>query len=110
MQDIQKMTDAELVEAVAREVLGWDDVVHYTLDRRGLVRTHPDNIGIAFNPFTDMNDLQMVKDKFDDYQVRYRKGLYDVCVFNLNGVYGATRDNEARAWLEAALSAEREKG
>jgi len=99
----KNMTDEELVEAVAREVLFYKGDIH---SKRPIFLLHLKEKW-AWMPFSDMNDLQMVKDKFDDYEIRYRKGLYDVCIFHIRGVYGATRITETRAWLEAALAAKR---
>lgn len=103
------MTDTELVERVAREVMGWDDVVHYTLDRLGLVRTSPDNIGITFDPLTDMNDLQLVKDKLRETGWEIESHIHsnaEAMVYLFSGDCGSIHQQaatEAHAILQAAL-------
>lgn len=111
--DVKDMTDAELVEAVAREVIGWKNVIHFSLDRLTVVNCDAEPFGSeCFDPFHDANDLQMVKDKFDYWEVDGKKpDFYEVFILNHNfTVIGTSREKtEARAWLEAALMAGREK-
>lgn len=114
---IQKMTDAELVEAVAREVMGWEDIVHYGVNRLGILRTGIDEIlNGCWEPFTDMNDLLMVLERFEGWELSYsvtmsRDGhkMYWCVIFdNKGGLAGVAHNiDKARAVLEACLTAER---
>ena len=115
MQDIQKMTDAELVEAVAREVL---NITNYKVFDRIIqpivkwenIDTYPE----AWRPFSDMNDLFMVLEKVERWEIhRYRDG-YRVAMVKTIGPneeswIGNFNCDLPRAVLEAALSAERGK-
>lgn len=101
------MTDAELVEAVAREVLK----VHIQTYSDGTVMIDEKDKIREFHPFSDMNDLQMVKDKFESWII-IKDG--DTGIHKATVIVGdkATRmicNSEWRAVCEAALTAEREK-
>ena len=110
------LTDAELVEAVAREVLGWKEIIHYGIDRLGIMRTDFELCDQSlWFPFTDMNDLFMVLEKADEYQLTYFKTMSEDrhkkfwCIIWKDGFPVGTAHNESlpRAVLEACLTAER---
>ena len=111
MNDIKSLNDAELVEAVAREVLECNVTGDWGTSGKIICKTPP--IGIQFDPFHDANDLQMVKDKFEYWEIR-RDGNdnYRCAIFwdADEGVSVVTAHAEARAVLEAALEAKGEKG
>jgi len=114
--DIKEMTDSELVEVVAREVMGFDLIEVDGLECWYREKDESSKIfGRNFSPLLDMNDLFMVLEKFEEWSIShdetetgnrcliYREMEYvilaDVC-----------SDTLPRAVLEAALSAERGKG
>jgi hypothetical protein len=112
MDTIKALTDAELVEAVAREVL---EITKLGSDFEGDdYYQFKDAVGY-FDPFTDMNDLQMVKDKLREMgfwaDIKISPGEKVKIKLHKNGTIKADSwaDNEPRAWLEAALAAERGK-
>lgn len=110
---MDKLTDAELVERVAMEVLKFESD-WYAL---GTAFRRPARMGerklVWWRPFSDMNDLQMIKDKFEYWEIR-RDGNdnYRCAIFwdDDEGVSVVTAHTEARAVLEAALKAKGEKG
>ena len=113
MQDIQKMTDAELVEAVAREVL---NITNYKVFDRIIqpivkwenIDTYPE----AWRPFSDMNDLFRMLEKFDNWQVdkmTTQDGSVSYQVIMYDGEIIVIAETLPRAILEAVLSAERGK-
>lgn len=114
MTDIKDMTDAELVEAVAREVLGYD-VVSVRPNNANAIAVWVENAPLWIDLLHDMNDLQMVKDKFDRYRENMDRasGYYEVTLHNQYwqpvGYCIQNSNNNVRAWLEAALMAERGK-
>ena len=70
-----------------------------------------------FNPISDMNDLQIVKDKLKEAGwvltiISYATGQYEVRLHRVTVKEPIIvfYNNETRAVLEAALSAERGKG
>lgn len=107
------MTDAELVEAVAREVMGCNVTGDWGASGKIICKTPP--IGIQFDPFSDLNDLFMVLGKADEYQLTYSKTMSEDrhkkfwCIIWKDGFPVGTAHNESlpRAALEAALTAER---
>lgn len=103
-------TDAELVEAVAREVLKFDESWILVISQYGSVGMMHDTTPAEYwYPLTDANDLRMVKEKFVDYQHKKRKGRHEVIIYGEGGgMYAAESRSEVRAWLEAALKARRE--
>jgi len=105
------MTDAELVEAVAREVMGCIVTGDWGTSGKIVCKTPP--IGIQFDPFHDMNDLQMVKDKFFVYKESKNGEWVEVTLYSMDvgskKLATVLRPNVVRAWLEAALEAERGK-
>jgi len=109
MGNIKDLTDAELVEAVAREVMGWDDIVHYGMNRLGILRTGTDEIlNGCWEPFTDMNDLFMVlegKAYTVDCSRQKKNFVVDLWDTEVETVAGTLQ----RAVLEATLEAERGK-
>ena len=110
MTEPKDMTDAELVEAVAREVLGCSVTGDWGTSGKIICKTPP--IGIQFDPFTDMNDLFIVPEKFDSWGI-HKEGTksYMACLYwnNNEGVSIGYGDTINRAVLEAALMAERGK-
>ena len=108
---IKNLTDAELVEAVAREVLGCSVTGDWGTSGKIICKTPP--IGIQFDPFHDMNDLTMVLEKFDDWRMENRFDRYMVTIWpdGPNKIpIEAQADTLPRVVLEAALKAKGEKG
>jgi len=113
--EIKSMTDAELVEAVAREVMGCNVTGDWGTSGKIICKTPP--IGIQFDPFTDMNDLFMVLEKFEEWQLIYSSAVCDRsskkywCTIWREGIPAGQSHNKVkpRAVLEAALAAERGK-
>lgn len=113
MSDIKDMTGAELVEAVAREVMGNDERIFYLNNYPHL--WDENKAARRWNPFSYMNDLQMVKDKLREmgYKITiiiYPSGdtIITLCPFLMDGEdIEIDCTNETRAWLEAALAAKR---
>lgn len=99
------LTDAELVEAVAREVLQWQ-VIGWNgpLACRDMAGNK-----VTFDPFYDLNDLFMVLDGDDSYMILKdgETGCYTVTVMMERKNAVATTNTLHRAILEAALMAER---
>ena len=109
------MTNAELVEGVAREVL------QHTQVRMGKKRTsttaffpiEDTEFGVmrqAFDPLNDMNDLFMVLDKFRYYKITKHIGGVDCILTSYAGetVIAENCATEADAVLQAALKAKGE--
>ena len=103
--NVDKMTDSELVERVAREVLNLnmvqrthDPEVTYIIDGNAIPR------GKAFRPFIDMNDLFRMLEKFDGYMI-YREAGKFWCRIFVDGlpIVNKMADTMPRAVLEAAL-------
>lgn len=113
MKDIGSMTDAELVEAVAREVMGYGNHWYLIKSDPPVMRTQLMGEPSLrwFRPFTDMNDLFMVLDKLDKYRItKGHNNWYGADVWIAeNVIHGTYGQSLTRAALEAALSAERVK-
>ena len=112
MIEYSDLTDAELVERVAREVLGWEDDFHFSKDRLVMMNTALE----SFNPFHDMNDLCLVLEKFRYYQITKHIGCNSIGKFDCLLSQYVGKDVEVRncntmhrAVLEAALEV-KEKG
>ena len=106
--EIKDMTEAELVEAVAREVL---DKEAYTAQGGRVFWAYTDNDGNKlariFDPFHDMNDLFTVLEKHDKWEI-VRTAVYTVNIWIAPGeIKQASSIFLPRAVLEAALAAER---
>ena len=69
IDEIKQMTDAELVEAVAREVMGWESTTDY--DGISTIWWHGEERVGVFHPLADMNDLFMVLERFSAWAVSY---------------------------------------
>lgn len=112
MTDIKDMTDAELVEAVAREVMGWD-VYGDAPSVSGIIYWMGKERLREWSPFADMNDTQLVKDKMREmgYKVKvilYPSGDVTVIIYqDIREVVMVESNTEVRAVLEAALAAKR---
>ena len=106
MNDIKSLNDAELVEAVAREVLECNVTGDWGTSGKIICKTPP--IGIQFDPFHDMNDLFMVLDNFDEWYIEKSDGQY-FCELGADVDNASTSDTLPRAVLEAALKAKGEK-
>lgn len=112
MTDIKNMTDAESVEAVAREVLGAVIVKTYIDDKGDVLCMFTADGKTTYHVrfLTDMNDLQIVKDKASFFMVVYGAPVQDQCYVTVKideSSGHATNSSEPRAWLEATLLAER---
>ena len=103
---IKNMTDAELVEQVVREVLGFTSAGSDS-DGTQWWRTDGKAFSFSFDPFTDMNDTQMVKDEFSKHNTWKDDFGYQVVIETEKAEYIVSAYNEPRAWLEAALTAKR---
>lgn len=113
------MTDSEMTERVAREVMGMDAKVNSsgkTEYIKGLWGDMP--VYREFSPIADANDLQMVKDKLREMgyeplisiRVNGRTEIYLWKDNELTDI-SVEADTEAHAILEAAIKAvERETG
>jgi hypothetical protein len=106
------MTDAELVEAVAREVMGYHEPWKLVISQHGTPRMMHDVIFQTqyFAPLTDVYDLQKVKDKLRGMGWTIRIDITpdrSVYVGILNGEYEfrVWADTEAHAICEAAIKA-----
>ena len=106
---MDKLTDAELVERVAMEVLKFESD-WYAL---GTAFRRPARMGerklVWWRPLTDANDLQMVLDNFDEWYIEKSDGQY-FCELGADVDNASTSDTLPRAVLEAALKAKGEKG
>ena len=106
------LTDAELVEAVAREVLGIKAVhMHGNLPiayKKQLWHVdHMYEYTDPWRPFRDLNDLFMVLEKHDKWEI-VRTAVYTVNIWIAPGeIKQASSIFLPRAVLEAALAAER---
>lgn len=113
MTEIKDLTDAELVEAVAREVLRWKTGSGLDL----YMQNHPelgilweDAVGkiIRFDPFHDMNDLFMVLEKFEAWEVgKDWDGNHCAVWDNQKQSSKVNKVDIVRAVLEAVLEARR---
>ena len=102
--EIKNMTDAELVEAVAREVLRRD--VKFLVDA---VLLGCECGYKKWNPLSDANDLFMVLEKHDKWEI-VRTAVYTVNIWIAPGeIKQASSIFLPRAVLEAALMARIEK-
>lgn len=68
------MTDSELVEAVARGVMGF-------VSHDGLAWREVNDDSYLWNPFHDANDLFMVLNQFDEYHIDYKDGEFMVVLW-----------------------------
>lgn len=104
------MTNAELVERVAREVL------QYTQVSMGTKRTsttaffpiEDTEFGVmwqGFDPLNDMNDLFMVLEKFDEYNIDYKDGEFMVALWADGEGFVSFANTLSLAVLQAALKA-----
>ena len=104
------MTNAELVERVARGVL------QYTQISMGTKRTsttaffpiEDTEFGVmwqAFDPLNDMNDLFMVLDQFDEFQIEYKDGEFMVVLWAAGEGFVSFANTFSLAVLQAALKA-----
>ena len=113
---MDKLTDAELVERVAREVLGCNVTGDWGTSGKIICKTPP--IGIQFDPFRDANDWLMALEEFEEWQITYSSTISEDrhkiywCTIWEDGIPIATGHNtdRVRAVLEAALEAKGEKG
>lgn len=97
------LTDAELVERVAREVTGRDAKFLVDAVLLGCECGYK-----KWDPLTDANDLQMVLDNFDEWYIEKSDGQY-FCELGADVDNASTSDTLPRAVLEAALMARIEK-
>jgi hypothetical protein len=103
------MTDTELVEAVAKEILEWENpMIEGDIAYIALTDNVFNNLWKSFNPFHNLNDLQLVKNKFERWNIHKDWDGFQVVIEQGNAMYVADADNEIRAWLEAALTAKKE--
>lgn len=99
------MTDSEMVEEVARKVMGF-------VSHDGLAWREVNDDSYLWDPFHDANDLFMVLEKFDKYRItKGHNNWYGADVWIAeNVIHGTYSKSIPRAVLEACLSAERGKG
>ena len=114
MSDIKQLTDTELVEAVAREVLGLSrnkNLTEYLERNPELMHKlwEQDGHWIEFNPFANANDLMMVLENFINYQITKLDNGYNVCIGEKGTWHEVDASTLPRAVLEAALMARIEK-
>lgn len=102
------MTDSELVEAVAREVMGRS--TKFLMDA---ILLGCEGGYRKWDPFNGMNDIQLVKEKLQEegYWMDIRispSGKTKIKLHKNGEVKGISHaNNEVRAWLEAALAVKR---
>lgn len=110
---MDKLTDAELVEAVAREVLGWEPI--QWIEGSLYVRKPENETSVPgetylFEPFHDANDWMMVLERQVEWQILRDKDNHWCVIWRDGFMVGAAHDpNLAHAVLEAALKAKGEK-
>jgi hypothetical protein len=102
------MTDAQMIEKVARDVMGFQIMGNGLV---GLMCRLDGEERISFNPFTDANDTQMIKDKLREMGWIIIIGLYRSSTTatlwreGLRELLTANADTEARAICEVAIKA-----
>lgn len=106
--EIKNMTDTELVEAVAKEILEWENpMIEGDIAYIALTDNVFNNLWKSFDPFTDLNDLLIVLEKHDKWEI-VRTAVYTVNIWIAPGeIKQASSIFLPRAVLEAALAAER---
>ena len=115
-----EMTDQELNEAIAIEVMGWHEFMGWWCEERLSHRNAPDGKEHwrkyktkDWNPTHDLNQAWMLVEKFKGTSL----SVHIYCGFALNGVqisknlkeisFVEFKDNPARALSEACLTAKR---
>jgi non-ribosomal peptide synthetase component F len=102
------MTDAQMVEKVAREVMGFDVRM---MECTSVVYSDDEGFRDVFSPLTDANDTQMIKNRLREMGwiiiiglqqnsvtvTLWREGLRELLTVNA--------DTESRAICEAAMEA-----
>lgn len=105
------MSDAEMVERVAREVIGFQAIIGWN---GNCLMCRPNGVEIiSFSPLTDANDTQMVKDKLREmgwfvgiHIEANGETLVNLITFTPGNRYiEINSDTEAIAICEAALKA-----
>lgn len=124
MKEPKDMTDDELVEAVAKEVMGWGKVMQdppgniiHEVDKENCFDCNfPEDCTVwkAFDPITDANDRDLVMGKYENWTVERWGSAHIVTIRTYkklcNQEYTAESVSFARACLEAALKTVRSEG
>jgi hypothetical protein len=111
-----KLTDAQMVEKVAREVMGYTDFeLNRNSPRYATWKNGESPFRQIFRPLTDANDTQMIKDKLREMGYRIRitidqSGFTYVIIFvTICGaeetIAMSMNKSESRAICEAAIKA-----
>lgn len=99
------MTNSELVEQVAREILGWKELVHINHDRLTVIRCDTDDFGKeVFDPFHDINDIYTILKKFKLWKTGHNElGFYVGIETDDEEYHYLSGDNLNRIALEVIL-------
>ena len=106
IDEIQKMTDSQINEAIATEVMGWNVLVGdymdwYRKDRRFMQPVD------SWNPTQDLNQCYEAEEKIieNNLQKKYLKMLESMCFLTTFGMVHATARQRCEAMLAAVRGA-----
>ena len=99
--EIKDMTDVELVEAVANTM----PFSHKTGSDCWYYSNAVPSGQRLWRPFTDLNDLFMVLNQFDEFQIEYKDGEFMVVLWAAGEGFVSFANTFSLAVLQAALKA-----
>ena len=106
-----KLTDAQMVEKVAREVMGYTDFeLNRNSPRYATWKNGESPFRQIFRPLTDANDTQMIKNRLREMGWTIRIDItpdrsVHVEILNSEYEFNVWADTEARAICEVAIKA-----